>query len=119
MDKWQVLQSFWESFGLSAYDETLVDSDTGKMPYITYSASVSGFDAPIALTASLWYYSMSWAAISQKADEIQNAIGEGGVNLPCTGGTVWIKQGEPFSERMSDPDARIRRMGLNIMVEFM
>lgn len=113
MDKWQALQAFWGSFGIPAFDTSSVPS-SAEMPYITYEAGKSEFDENVALTASIWYYSESWAAISQKADEISRAIGNGGI---VTNG-LWIKRGIPFAQRMSDPDARIRRIVLNIEVEF-
>lgn len=118
MDKWQAVQSFWESFSIPAYNESVVDTEI-SMPYITYSAAISGFDDPVSYTVSLWYYSNSWSEISRKASEIETEIGEGGVLVPYAGGSVWIKKGTPFAQRMSDPDARIRRIILNITVEFL
>jgi hypothetical protein len=125
MDKWQALQTFWASFDLEAIDNTiLLDNETREelgiaFPYITYEASLSDFDEPLALTASLWYHSLSWGAISQKADEIGNALGLGGVKVPYDGGQMWIQRGTPFSQRMSDPDRYIRRIVLNIVIEFL
>lgn len=125
MDKWQALQTFWASFDLEAIDNTiLLDNDTREelgidFPYITYEASTSDFDEPLALTASLWYHSLSWGAISQKADEIGDALGLGGVKIPYDGGQVWIQRGTPFAQRLSDPDRYIRRIVLNIVVEFL
>jgi hypothetical protein len=125
MDKWQALQTFWASFDLEAIDNTiLLDNETREelgiaFPYITYEASLSDFDEPLALTASLWYHSLSWGAISQKADEIGNALGLGGVKVPYDGGQIWIQRGTPFAQRMSDPDKYIRRIVLNIVIEFL
>lgn len=125
MDKWQALQTFWASFDLEAIDNTiLLDEETRQelgidFPYITYEASASSFDEPLALTASLWYHSLSWGAISQKADEIGDALGLGGVKIPYDGGQVWIQRGTPFAQRLSDPDRYIRRIVLNIVVEFL
>lgn len=114
MDNWKSLQQFWESFSIPAYDENTVP-DSAVMPYITYEAGESGFDTMTALTASIWYYSSSWAAISQKADEINDRLRYGGI---VTNG-IWIKRGTPFAQRMSDPDARIRRIVLNVEVEYL
>jgi hypothetical protein len=125
MDKWQALQTFWASFDLEAIDNTiLLDNETREelgiaFPYITYEASLSDFDEPLALTASLWYHSLSWGAISQKADELGNALGLGGVKVPYDGGQIWIQRGTPFAQRMSDPDRYIRRIVLNIVIEFL
>lgn len=125
MDKWQALQTFWASFDLEAIDNTiLLDEKTRQelgidFPYITYEASTSDFDEPLALTASLWYHSLSWGAISQKADEIGDALGLGGVKIPYDGGQALIQRGTPFAQRLSDPDRYIRRIVLNIVVEFL
>ena len=125
MDKWQALQTFWASFDIEAIDNTiLLDEETREelgiaFPYITYEASTSDFDEPLALTASIWYHSLSWVAISQKADEIGNALGLGGVKIPYDGGQIWIQRGTPFAQRMSDPDRYIRRIVLNIVIEFL
>lgn len=118
MDKAQALHSFWSSFGIPAYDENTVDPDA-VMPYITYEASTDSFDKTLPLTASIWYHSTSWAAISQKADEIATAISYGGVMQPFDGGAVWIGRGSPFAQRMGDDsDSNIRRIVLNITAEF-
>ena len=121
MDKWQALDKFWNSFGLTAYDENSVP--TGKtgipLPYITYQANTDTFDNSVALSASLWYRSLSWEQISQKSDEISKKIGIGGTNVPYDGGVIWVKRANPFSQRMSDPtDDTIRRIFINIEAEF-
>lgn len=113
MDNWQSLQAFWGSFGIPAYDESSVPENE-EMPYITYEAEKSEFDVNNALTASIWYYSQSWADISVKADEIWESIGYGGVVI----NKLWIKRGTPFAQRMSDPDSLVRRIVLNVEIEF-
>lgn len=118
MDKAQVLQKFWAGFGMEAYDENTVP-DNAPLPRITHQVSLDSFDNPVSISASLWYRSTSWAAITQKSEEIARAIGRGGLCLKCDGGYVWIKRGTPFSQRMSDPDDSIRRIYLNTEVEFM
>lgn len=116
MDKTQALHKFWSTF-LTAYDENTVP-DEAAMPYITYEVSTAKYDEPVALTASLWYRSTSWAQISQKADDIARFIGSG-VRIPFTDGLLWITQGSTFAQRMGD-DAQdnVRRIVLNIQAEF-
>lgn len=121
MDSLQTLHSFWSSFGLKAYDENTVPdnamaANSGK--YITYSVSMAYFDEPVLLSASLWYKSTSWAEITQKSAEIGDAIGLGGKTIPFDGGYLWIKRGVPFAQRMADEDDTIRRIYLNIEVEY-
>lgn len=122
MDSLQTLHSFWSGFGLKAYDENTVPDDAmtvngGK--YLTYNAATAYFNEPVALSASLWYKSTSWAEITQKAAQIGETIGLGGKVIPCDGGYLWIKRGVPFSQRMSDEDDTIRRIYINVEVEYL
>lgn len=120
MTKEQALTKFWESFGLTAYDENSVPSGENKptYPYITYNVVTGSFGSDLALTASLWYKSSSWEAITTKADEISRAIGLGGVILTYDDGAIWIKRGDSFAQRMNDPNDSIRRIYLNIIAEY-
>lgn len=116
-DKWQAIDEFWNSFGLTAYDELSVPDDA-VMPYITYSAAVSNFENPVALSASLWYRSTSWGPVSKKSDQI-SAVIEGYAIRKIDGGYMFITRGDPFAQRMSDPsDDVIKRIYINIMAEF-
>lgn len=120
MDKYQALQSFWESFGIDAYDESTVPTGEHKpeLPYITYDVVVSDFYRPVNLHASIWYYGTSWSAITTKLSEIEYAIGLGGKIIPVDSGALWIKRGVPFAQRMTDPDDMVRRIYMNIEAEF-
>ena len=121
MTKAAAIYQFWSGFGLDAYEETVVPtgSDAPDFPYITYSLVTDGFGNEVAMAASIWYRSTSWAEVNAKADEIAEHIGLGGVILPCDGGSVWIKRGLPFMQNMSDPsDDMIRRKYINISAEY-
>lgn len=120
MTKEQALTKFWEGFGLTAYDENSVPSGENKpaYPYITYNVVTGSFGSNLSLTASLWYKSSSWEAITNKADEISRAIGLGGVILTYDDGAIWIKRGDSFAQRMNDPNDSIRRIYLNINAEY-
>ena len=116
-DKWTALNSFWNGFGLPAYDEHTVP-DGAVTPYITYEASTADLDEKVALTASIWYKSNSWAEVSQKSEEISQRIG-GGIGQPYDNGRLWITKESPFAQRMEEPDDRlIRRIVLQIAAEF-
>lgn len=121
MDKFQAIASFWESFEIPAYDENTVPTGDNRpsFPYITYDASVSNLGYPVAMSGSIWYYGTSWAMITAKMTEIQSEIGMGGKIIPCDGGALWIKQGSPFAQRMSDPNDMVRRILINIEAEFL
>lgn len=120
MDRAQALHQFWSGFDWKAYDSSTVPSKdlSPVMPRITYDVALSEFGAPIPMAASLWYRGYSWEDISKKADEIYDHIGLGGRLLTYDDGKIWIKRGNPFSQRMSDEDDTVRRIYLNLEVEY-
>ena len=118
MTKAAAIYQFWNSFGLTAYEENTVPNDAA-FPYITYQLVTDGFDREISVTASLWYRSESWTAINAKTEEISQTISRGGKIIACDDGAIWLKRGQPFAQNMSDEsDDLIKRKYLNITVEF-
>jgi hypothetical protein len=117
MNKAQAIHQFWSSFNLPAYDQNTVP-DNAKMPYITYSVSDSEFEYPTILTGSLWYRSSSWEEITLKSYDISKSITLSGKLINIDGGKVWIKRGNPFAQRMADVDDTVRRIAINITVEY-
>ena len=119
MTKAAAIYQFWNSFGITAYEENTVPDDAA-FPYITYQLVTDSFDYEIPLTASIWYRSESWTAINAKTEEISQQIGRGGKIIPCDGGAIWLKRGQPFAQSMGDEsDNLIKRKYLNITAEFM
>lgn len=119
MTKAAAMYQFWNSFGLTAYEENTV-SDDAVFPYITYQLVTDSFDREIPLSASLWYRSESWTAINAKTEEISQKISRGGKIISCDGGAIWMKRGQPFAQNMGDEsDDLIKRKYLNITAEFM
>ena len=119
MTKAAAIYQFWNSFGLTAYEENTV-SDNAKFPYITYQLVTDSFDREIPLTASLWYRSESWTEINAKTEEISQKISRGGKIISCDGGAIWLKKGQPFAQNMGDEsDDLIKRKYINITAEFM
>ena len=119
MTKAAAIYQFWNSFGLTAYEENSVP-DEAQFPYITYQLVTDSFDREIPLTVSIWYRSESWAGINAKTDEISQTISRGGKIIPCDGGVIWLKRGQPFAQSIGDEsDDLIKRKYLNITAEFM
>ena len=119
MTKAAAIYQFWSSFGLTAYEENTVPDDAA-FPYITYQLVADSFDYEIPLTASIWYRSESWTAINAKTEEVSQKISRGGKIIPCDGGAIWLKRGQPFAQSMGDEsDNLIKRKYLNIIAEFM
>lgn len=123
MTKASALYQFFSSFGIEAYEETLVPTgdEAPKFPYLTYQLITDSFDNQVNIPVSLWYRSeASLLALNSKTEEISQRIGRGGVFLDCDGGKIWIKRGSPFAQTMSDPeDNTIRRKYINITAEFL
>lgn len=123
MTKASALYNFFSSFGIEAYEETLVPTgdEAPKFPYLTYQLVTDSFDNEVIIPVSLWYRSeASLLALNSKTEEISQRIGRGGVFLDCDGGKIWIKRGSPFAQTMSDPeDNTIRRKYINITAEFL
>lgn len=119
MTKAAAIYQFWNSFGLTAYEENTVTTDVA-FPYITYQLVTDSFDRDVAATASLWYRSEGWKAINAKTEEIAKSIGLGGKIIKCDGGRIWIKRGQPFAQNMGDEsDDLIKRKYLNLTFEFL
>ena len=119
MTKAAAMYQFWNSFGLTAYEENTVPTDAA-FPYITYQLVTDGFDREIPLTASIWYRSESWTAINAKTEEISQKISRGGKIISCDDGAIWLKRGQPLAQNMGDEsDDLIKRKYLNITAEFL
>ena len=120
MDKSLAIHKFWSSFSIPAYDENSVPDDA-QMPYITYNVVTNSIGNVSLLTASVWYRSTSWFEISKKVDEIAEKLASNGFySDTLDSGVMWLVQGNPFAQRMSDPeDDMIRRYYLNVSAEFL
>ena len=119
MTKAAAIYQFWNSFGLTAYEENSVPDDA-TFPYITYQLVTDRFDREIPIAASIWYRSESWTGINAKTEEISQKISRGGKIISCDGGAIWLKRGQPFAQSMGDEsDDLIKRKFLNITAEFM
>lgn len=115
MTKFQAINNFWNNFGIPAYDENTVPTNA-VMPYITYEVSVGSINNPLVISASIWYRSNSWVAISDKAEEIVNGID--GKQLLYDDGSILLFAGNPKYTRTSGDNDTIRRIVLNITMEF-
>lgn len=129
MDKSQALNYFWNSFGLPAYEVSTVpdyiyDARGNKIkvepPYITYDVMTDNMDNVVNLSASLYYRSTSWGDITVKAREIEKRLAEhGGEVVKLDRGYMYIYPGMPFTQHGTDPDDAVRRININVQVEFL
>ena len=119
MDKQQAMQSFWGGFGVPAYEESDVpDNADLSQGYITYQKMEGEFEAPVFPSASIWQRSTSWRKVESVKNNINDTLKNGGVLLPIDGGKVWIQRGSPFAQSVPEEDRTIRRLLINIAVEF-
>ena len=70
---------------------------------------------------NVWYRTESEAAPNAKVREISNAIGMGGVTLPCDGGMLWVKKGSPWAQAVTveGEDEKVKRRYVNINIEYL
>lgn len=118
LDKGQTIQAFWESFGWPAYDEGTAP-DGLPYPRLTYNVVVDELEHPVAMYASLWDKSTSWARVAKKAAEISQTITH--LYPPAIafeGGRLYITKGSPYAQRMVDEDDMVRRIYINITAEY-
>lgn len=121
MTKAAIIQSFWASFGIPAYEEYAVPTgdDAPSFPYITYSLVTDSFDNDVSMYANLWYRGTSWRNANAKAEEISARIGGSGTIIAFENVAVWIRRGTPFAQNMrDDSDDMIKRKYINVTVEY-
>lgn len=116
MNKEQAIHQFYSQF-LKAYDENTVPKEA-ELPYLTYTMPICDFGETTIATISLWYRENTWKNITNKKEEISRILGLGGKVITCNGGAIWMKKGSPFAQRMGDEDDSIRRIVINIEIDF-
>lgn len=120
MTKGAALQAFFGGFGLPAYPVSSVP-EKAEMPYLTYTPVFDAWGGyPVSLTVNLWYLTEGEAEPSAKAQEISDALGTGGITLPCDGGYIWLTRGSPWCQSLTDStNASIKRRYMNITAEYL
>lgn len=120
MTKGEALYGFFSKFGMGAYAATAVPDDV-VFPYLTYDAIFDTWESgEVGLTVNLWFYTDSETVPNAKAQEISDAIGSGGVTVPCDGGFIWIKRGSPWCQSIrEEANFSVKRRYLNVSVEYL
>ena len=112
---------FLGRFGIPAYP-TSSTPDEAPMPYLTYSLPETGWGGEeVSMQVDVWYRTESEKEPNAKARELFEAIGLGGVLLPCDGGGMWLKRGNPWCQAVTDGsgDDKVKRRYINIDIEYM
>lgn len=113
--------TFLSSFGIPAYAASSVP-DQATFPYLTYDLVLGEWGQPeVNMPVNVWYRTDSEALPNAKVREISQAIGMGGVTLPCDGGMLWVKKGSPWAQAMTveGEDEKVKRRYVNINIEFL
>ena len=120
MTKAAAIYEFFSSFGITAYAATSVPEDA-IFPYLTYELVIDAWDGgEVNIPVNLWFYTESEAIPNAKAQQISEAIGNGGKLLSCDGGYVWLKRGSPWCQSLRDDiAANIKRRYINVSAEYL
>lgn len=113
--------TFLSSFGIPAYAASSVP-DQAAFPYITYDLVLGEWGQPeVNMPVNVWYRTDSEALPNAKVREISQAIGMGGITLPCDGGMLWVKKGSPWAQAVTieGEDEKVKRRYININIEFL
>ena len=124
-DIWVGLQRFWSSFGWSAYDEQTVFAEGSRpaYPHITYESGDGDSGHETFLVAHLWDRSTDWERIKKKANDIKEAVKDGGMKVDVEGGQLWFKLSDtmtfaqPIQSGSDDP--AVKRILINMTVEYL
>ena len=114
------IYQFLSGFGVPAYAATSTPSDA-EFPYITYDLVMGDWGKPeVNMPVNVWYRTDSEAAPNAKVREIRNVLKNGGVQLQCDGGTLWLKQGSPWAQavRVEGEDEKVKRRYVNVNIEY-
>lgn len=121
MTKDRALFEWFQQFGMPFYPVTaLPPSKEITFPYGTYEP-VFGYNGDITYpTVNIYHLTESEVIPNEKAAEIGEVIGKGGIIVKCDEGLMWIKRGSPFVQGINDPDnSNIKRRLISIAIEFL
>lgn len=115
MTKDKALHAWFNSFGVKMYPVNALPVEP-TFPYGTYTYGYEGFGETYYSTVNLYYLTQSTVTINAKADEIISAIKDGGIQIPCDNGSLWIRRGT--CQAINDPDnSNIQRRYMQIAIE--
>lgn len=112
---------FLAGFGIPAYASSSTP-DQAEFPYITYDLVLGSWGrTEVNVPVNVWYRTDSEAVPNAKVREISEAIGLGGVTVPCDDGMLWIKKGSPWAQSVTidGEDEKVKRRYVNINIEFL
>ena len=115
------LYNFMSEFGIPAYSATSVPDDA-VFPYLTYDLVIGEEwnSGEVNIPVNVWYRTESEAVPNAKVRQIKEVLDGGGIQVPCDGGSLWIKKGSPWAQAVREEgDDMIKRRYVNINVEYL
>lgn len=113
----KTLYKFFSQFG-NAYVENSVPSGA-TFPYITYTVAYDEEYEDTLLQARIWTKGTSFTEVAALADKIGEAIGTGVKFEGVEGGIMWLHQGSPFQQNISNEDETIKSVYINIVQKYL
>jgi hypothetical protein len=130
MNKQQAYNTFWNSFGVLAFEENSVPTEdvietmikagvaTSRWPMITYQVLIDDLGEPLYPTASIYDRSTSWERADTLANAISASIQKMGT-IKLDNGRMFITKGSPYAQHIAEEaDRAIRRIIINLGIEF-
>ena len=109
----EALKTFFSGFGLPAYQVGSVPDEV-ELPYIAYSLNVPEWNQKATMYAQVWDRTRSNAGIIRMADQITQAIGVDGKQIPFDGGYLVLWPESPLIQIMVDGDFRAAYLNLSV-----
>lgn len=113
-------------FGVPAYMSSSVPDQSSPLwqgfPYIAYDLTLGKWGGTeVNMSVNLFDRTDSEAKLNAKVRELSQALGIGGVTLPCDGGMLWLKKGSPWAQSLAieGEDEAVKRRYININLEFL
>ena len=113
-------------FGVPAYMSSSVPDQDSPLwqgfPYIAYDLTIGNWGGvEVNMPVNLFDRTDSEAKLNAKVRELSQALGIGGVTIPCDGGMLWLKKGSPWAQSLSieGEDEAVKRRYININIEFL
>ena len=113
-------------FGVPAYMSSSVPDQDCPLwqgfPYIAYDLTIGNWGGvEVNMPVNLFDRTDSEAKLNAKVRQISEALGIGGVTIPCDGGMLWLKKGSPWAQSLSieGEDEAVKRRYININIEFL
>lgn len=92
------------------------ESNPQPNEYITYSADVGNFNTEFIQAITVYSKSTAYTNLMAIVDDIEEAIGEGGVRVDDDWGYLTIYKGSPFYQDKEDEDSSYRAGYINLLI---